>query len=419
MGFISTIARRSVFAYMPIFLVAAITAGLGATQPLGLAENDTVLVAMLFFVVPILLSIVLRSFRKAVLGTAPIILAVLWTVGTANLLGMEISGAAALFGAVVLGFGATDNLVILLDYFRARSEPMTVASAVEAAFERSEKGLLGGSIVAIITFLSLSMASSPSIAQVGVASALAVAYALVANVVVLPALTNVYEFTSARKAITGKESKVLHYAKAYGKGEESHPFYASWLGVAIEEVEEAIENLEAKGFLGPYFFTLQDPLVWFLLLFSFLIGASLDNFALPPLNSMLEPFLSVALLTVGLSVQGPQLKKRLDKKAKKVMGLVIMGAGGYLAYAQSMLFLEGYLLLLVGGLVSIYLAGTKLYILSNLASAAYYGVVFALAWSHFGVLELSDNIYAVAFALLVFVTILGIEEETYIKLETI
>lgn len=419
MGFVADIAKRSVFSYIPVFVVALLLAALGATRPFGLAENDAVLLAVLVFMVPVILALLLKSFRKALIGTVPIIIAILWTIGAADVFGLSTAGSAALFAAVVLGVGATDNLVILKDYFLARSQPQTVAGSMEYAFENNEKELLGASIIAIVTFLALSMASSPSVAQLGVVSALAITFTLISNVLVLPALTNLYEFTGARRAITQKESRVLHYAKSYGKHKETHPFYASWLGLAIEDVEDAMENLEAKGFLGPYFFTLQDPLVWFLLVFAYAIGSSLANFALPPLSMMVEPFLAMALLTIGLCVQGPQVKKRMKKAVKKVVGLLLIVTGGYVAYTQSMLFLEGYLLMLVVGLVSIYLAGTKLYILSNLSSAAYYGVVFALSWSHFGVLSLADNAYAIAFALIVFVTMLGIEEETYVKLESL
>lgn len=418
MGFISDIAKRSVFSYIPIFVVALILAAYGASQPFGLAENDTVLLVVLVFLIPTLLTILLKSFRKAVAATAPVIIAALWTISAAGILGLNVSGSAALFVAVVLGFGAADNLVILKDYFLARNQPNSVAASVEYAFSQNERELLGGSIIAIVTFLALSMSTSPSIAALGVASSIAVAFALIANILVLPAILNTYEFTNAKRAINLKEQHVLSYAKAYGKGKESYPFYASWLGVAIEEIEETIENLEAKGFLGPYFFTLQDPIVWYMLLFSFLLGSALANFAMPPASTMIEPALSFVLLTMGLCVQGPQIKKKLKKKVKKLVGLLLIIAGGYFAYTQSLVFLEGYLILVVAGLLSIYLAGTKLYILSNLTSAAYYGVMFDLSWSHFGVLALSDNLYSVAFTLLVFVTMLGIEEETYLATES-
>ncbi len=143
------------------------------------------LAAILIFIV---VSGFLRSIRDGGLAMVPTVLPILITLGTMGVLGVPLDVGSAMVAAVVLGIAVDDAIHFLCAFRRGRAIGQTSAEASRLALGETGRAIVGTSVALAIGFLLLTLSPWKSIASFGLVSSVAIAAALLAALLVLPAL---------------------------------------------------------------------------------------------------------------------------------------------------------------------------------------------------------------------------------------
>jgi len=138
--------------------------------------------------VALLVTLFLRSLRMGLLVMVPTVLPAVVTVGAMGVLGIPLDPGTAMVGAIALGISDDDAIHLLAQYRRLRGEGLAAAEAVEGAVLHAGRAIVTTSLTLALGFSALALSPWKSVASFGVLSALAIAAALVAVLVVLPAL---------------------------------------------------------------------------------------------------------------------------------------------------------------------------------------------------------------------------------------
>lgn len=164
----------------PLAIVHRMIDAIRATQlaSFGLAGLLVLALVALFF----------RSLAAAALALVPTALPALVTLGAMGLAGLSLDVGSAMVAAVILGLAIDDAIHLLADYQRRRARGASAQDAIEGAVERVGRALVTTSIALAAGFLALAFAPWQTLASFGFVAAVAIAAALVADLVVLPAL---------------------------------------------------------------------------------------------------------------------------------------------------------------------------------------------------------------------------------------
>jgi predicted RND superfamily exporter protein len=154
-------------------------------------------------VVLILLAVFLRSIWLALLGMFPTTLPVTLTLGVMGFWGINLDIGTAMVGAVVLGIAVDDTIHLLDRYRRERSEGADRGDAIREAVVHVGRPVITTSAALVVGFLAMTVSSWESVASFGLLSAIAILGALVADLVLLPAL--VMGFGASHRAPTARE----------------------------------------------------------------------------------------------------------------------------------------------------------------------------------------------------------------------
>ncbi|MFQ5415993.1 MAG: RND family transporter [Myxococcota bacterium] len=136
----------------------------------------------------ILLSLFLRSPRWAILALVPTVLPVVATLGVMGFFGIPLDVGSAMVAAVVLGIAVDDAIHMLDRLRRLRRSGLPHARAVHDAVLHVGRALATTSFALAIGFAALALSPWQSVANFGVLSAVAILGALLADLLVLPAL---------------------------------------------------------------------------------------------------------------------------------------------------------------------------------------------------------------------------------------
>ncbi len=150
--------------------------------------------------VGILLTIYLGSLRWALLALLPNLLPVVVTVGIMGLVDLPLDIGSAMVAAVVLGIAVDDTIHILDRFGRLRREGIPAARAIGRAVEDVGQPLVSTSLALAAGFAALSVSPWASVASFGIVSSLAILLAMLADLLVLPAL--VFAVSGAGRAAT-------------------------------------------------------------------------------------------------------------------------------------------------------------------------------------------------------------------------
>jgi uncharacterized protein len=180
--------------YLPLYV--RIIDYTGSSTLLGLA--------LAFAGVFVVLSLLLRSWRAVVAAIPPNLFAVLTVFGVMGWAGIPLDIATATVGAIILGIAVDDTVHFLHRYSEALRTPETSAGVRESA-DAVARALAGAgpamiltSIVLVLGLGVLMAAGSVSIVYFGLLITLAVAAAVVADLILLPVLLPLIHTTARR-----------------------------------------------------------------------------------------------------------------------------------------------------------------------------------------------------------------------------
>jgi len=109
-------------------------------------------------------------------------------LGAMGWLGMSLDVARAMIAAVVIGIGVDDAIHVLAHYKKRRDAGDTSHEAMGAALRHSGRAVVTTSIALSLGFLTLMMSAWQTVASFGLFVAISILGALVATLLVLPAL---------------------------------------------------------------------------------------------------------------------------------------------------------------------------------------------------------------------------------------
>lgn len=147
--------------------------------------DSFVLAAVLVF---LMLAMFFRNPVDVALATVPTLLPVLLTLGAMGAAGVALDVGSAMVATVVVGIAVDDAIHLLTHYRRRRREGLTVDDACRAAVRHTGRALTTTSVAMTLGFFTLMLSSWKSIANFGLISGMAIGSALLATLIVLPAL---------------------------------------------------------------------------------------------------------------------------------------------------------------------------------------------------------------------------------------
>ena len=141
-----------------------------------------------FLLVFVLVASFLRSWKLGLAAMVPTLLPVVIVLGAMGWLGMSLDVARAMIAAVVIGIGVDDAVHVLVRYKNQRDSGRNSHEAMRAALHHTGRAVVTTSVALALGFLTLMMSAWQTVATFGFFVALSIIGALVATLLVLPAL---------------------------------------------------------------------------------------------------------------------------------------------------------------------------------------------------------------------------------------
>ena len=135
-----------------------------------------------------LLVVVFRSFRYAIVTIAPIGLVAAWLYALMYLLGFNLNFVTATIGAVSVGVGVDYSIHMTARFREELGRQANPLAALTRATEGTGVALFASAGSTIVGFAILALAPMPLFATYGVLTAVMIALALAASLLVLPSL---------------------------------------------------------------------------------------------------------------------------------------------------------------------------------------------------------------------------------------
>jgi len=161
-----------------------------------------------FGIVFVMVGVFLRSWQLALAAMVPTLLPVVVVLGTMGWLGMSLDVARAMIAAVVIGIGVDDAVHVLAHYKRRRDQGDDPRQAITAALHHTGRAVVTTSVALALGFLTLMLSAWQTVASFGFFVALAIMGALVATLLVLPAL--IFAFAGHQTATLERTPALSH-----------------------------------------------------------------------------------------------------------------------------------------------------------------------------------------------------------------
>ncbi len=150
-------------------------------------------------VIFLIVAVFLRSLGWALAAMVPTVLPVVMTLAAMGVWGIYLDMGTAMVAAVVLGVAVDDTVHLLIQYRRKRKTGEDAEGAMAGAVLHVGRAVVTTSVALSLGFFVLTLSSWASVASFGFLSGIAILGAMVADLVVLPALvTAVSRFEGAR-----------------------------------------------------------------------------------------------------------------------------------------------------------------------------------------------------------------------------
>ena len=152
--------------------------------------------------------------RRPALGfiaVGPILLVLLWVLGTMALLGISYNVVTALITALSIGIGVDYTIHIIHRYKEELEHTGDPEAAVRRTLRTTGSALLGSALTTALGFGVLIFSFLPPFQQFGIVTAITISYALVAAIVVVPPsmiLWAAYESYRLRSAVARAEREL-------------------------------------------------------------------------------------------------------------------------------------------------------------------------------------------------------------------
>jgi len=121
-----------------------------------------------------------KSFLLGLISTVPVILSAIWIMGTMAILGIPLTITTITVTSLAVGLGIDYSIHIMHRFIEERDEEKVIYSTGPA--------LLGSALTTISAFGLLSFSFLPPLRMFGMAVSIAIFYAFISAVLILPAI---------------------------------------------------------------------------------------------------------------------------------------------------------------------------------------------------------------------------------------
>lgn len=141
-----------------------------------------------FIIIFLIVALYAASVRLSLLALVANIIPIAAVLGAMGLLNIKLDIATVTISAIALGVVVDDTMHFIHKYKHALKEGMSGERAIIFTYNESGKAILSGSIVLVLGFIILAFANVNSVMYFGILSAAVIILALVADLLLLPAL---------------------------------------------------------------------------------------------------------------------------------------------------------------------------------------------------------------------------------------
>ena len=145
-----------------------------------------------FLTIFLVIFIFIRSFGLGLLGMVPNVFPVMMILGFMGFYGINLDIATAMIASIVLGISVDDTMYFLVHYKKIRQEDMSVEDSVAYTFSIAGKPALFCSLILACGFFVLGFSQFQSLAIFGLLSGFAVLFAVIAELILMPAILEVF-----------------------------------------------------------------------------------------------------------------------------------------------------------------------------------------------------------------------------------
>lgn len=162
--------------------------GLEVTDSLTESQATSIALTIVAALIVLILFFWATEFRPmlAVLATFPILLVLIWVLGTMVILGYSYNVITALITALSIGIGVDYTIHITHRFLEERDHTDSVGEAMDATMHTTGGALIGSALTTALGFAVLVFSPIPPMGQFGLLTAITVVYSLIAAIVVLP-----------------------------------------------------------------------------------------------------------------------------------------------------------------------------------------------------------------------------------------
>jgi uncharacterized protein len=145
--------------------------------------------SLAFVLVTLVFMLLLRSVKLGLVAMVPNVLPALMTLGFMGFVGIRLDVATVVIAAIAIGISVNDTSHIMFRYkHELARDPTDPVGALERMLLGAGRPLVASSLILMVGFGVLVFASVKSVAYMGLLSATTIAFALVADLLITPAL---------------------------------------------------------------------------------------------------------------------------------------------------------------------------------------------------------------------------------------
>ncbi len=161
---------------------------LEVTDSLTASQATSIVLTIVAALVVLVLFFWVTEFRPmlAVLSVLPILLVLVWVLGTMVLLGYSYNVITALITALSIGIGVDYTIHVTHRFVEEIEHGKKIAEAINATMRTTGGALIGSALTTALGFTVLVFSPIAPMGQFGLLTAITVTYSLIAAVVVLP-----------------------------------------------------------------------------------------------------------------------------------------------------------------------------------------------------------------------------------------
>jgi len=168
--------------------------GLEVTGSMTASQTSSITITVVAALIVLMLFFWATEFKPmlAVIAVLPIMLVLLWILGTMTLLGIPYNVITALITALSIGIGVDYTIHIIHRFTEELENHGDVVQAAQATLSTTGSALIGSALTTALGFGVLIFSPLTPFQQFGVVTGLTIVYALIAAIVVVPPLLVVW-----------------------------------------------------------------------------------------------------------------------------------------------------------------------------------------------------------------------------------